>query len=386
MTKAELRAICSAIFIFMLHVSPSCVYAGVPPVVLQHRTALVTTYADDMEKNGQGGEGTGFFVDKSGVIAVGYKAIEAILGKHNSPGTALFVRTEDGSYLQIEQIVAADKVHGIALVKVGLPDPPVVTLSPDNRPVSGETVFIAVKRSAHGDGVIEGKTELLPDGEEVVLLTSSPPPGTTGCPIYNSAGKVIGMLARKTEDGRTVNHLVSAVYIAGLLEKYRNSGPQLGALSPSREDTAPGADELEGELDKAKSLVEQDPDNVKALVMLGWAYSKLGMYADAIDAYRGAASLRPGYAGIYNNIGVIYAMDMGMYDKAIVEFRKALRLKPDYDEARYNLAITYVFSDDRDSALKEYRKLKKTDPERAAKLFDLIYEKQEREDDSPSQR
>jgi Trypsin-like peptidase domain/Tetratricopeptide repeat len=386
MTKADLRAMCSAIFILLLHISPSCVYAGAPSVVLQHRTALVTTYTDDMKKKGQGGEGTGFFVDKSGVIAVGYKAIEAILGEHDSPRTALFVRTEDGSYLQIEQIVAADKVHGIALVKVGLPDPPVVTLSPDDGPVSGETVFIAGKRSAHGDGVIEGKTALLPDGEEVVILTSSPPPGITGCPIYNSAGKVIGMLARKTADDRTVNHLVSAVYIQGLLEKYRNSGPQHGALFPLEEDTAPGTDELEEKLDKAKSLVEQDPGNVRALVMLGWAYSKLGMYADALDAYKGAASLRPGYAGIYNNIGVIYAMDMGMYDKAVVEFRKALQLKPDYDEARYNLAITYVFSDDRDSALKEYRKLRKTDPERAAKLFGLIYNKQEGEDDSPGQR
>ncbi len=373
----------SAIFILLLHVPASYVYAGVPSVVLQQRAALVTAYADTIERNGQVGEGKGFFVDKGGVIAVEYKAIP---GKHHSTGTALFVKTEEGSYLQTEQIVAADKLHGIALIKVDLPDPPVVTLFPDNGPASGETVFITGGRSAFGDGVIEGKTALLPDGEEVVLLMPSPHPAITGCPIYNSAGKVIGMLARRTEDGRTVNHLISAVYIAGLLEKYRNSEPQQGALFPSEEETGPGADELEEKLEKAKSLVEQDPGNVKALVMLGWAYSKLGMYADAIDAYKNAASLRPGFAGIHNNIGVIYAMNMGMYDKAIVEFRKALQLKPDYDEARYNLAITYVFSDDRDSALKEYRKLRKTDPERSVRLFDLIYEKQEGKDDSQGQQ
>ncbi len=383
MTKADLLAVWSATFLFLLHVPVSCVYADVPSAVLRQKAALVTTYADTVEKNGQVGEKGGFFVDKSGVIAVGY---EAISGKQNTPGTTLFVKTEDGSYLQIEQIVAADKVHGIALVKVGLPGPSVVTLSPANGTAAGETVFIAGSRSAIGDGVIEGKTALLPDGEEVVLLTPSPHPASTGCPIYNSAGKVIGMLARRTENGRTVNHLISALYIERLLEKYRNSGPQQGALFPSEEETGQGADELEKELEKAKALVEQDPGNVKAFVMLGWAYSKLGMYADAIDAYRGAAILGPDYAGIYNNIGVIYAMNMRMYDKAIVEFRKALQLKPDYDEARYNLAITYVFADDRDSALKEYRKLKKTDPERAVKLFDLIYEKQEEKGDSAGQQ
>jgi Trypsin-like peptidase domain/Tetratricopeptide repeat len=374
--NAGLRAMCTVIFVFLQHIAVPYVYAGTP-AVLRQEAALVTIYAGNTE-GGHASTGKGFFIDKSGIIAIQYKLIS---GKLQAPGTVLFVRTEDGSYLQIKQIAAVDKAHGIALLKVDLADPPIMTLFPDHSPVSGESIFIAGSRSNIRDTVIEGKTALPPDGREVILFTSPVPPEISGSPACNSEGKVIGMVARETEGGTVVNRLVSAAYIAGLLDEYRKSEPQQhGDLSTTEEETGPGPEELERELEKAKSLVEQDPDSAKAFAMLGWAYSRLGMYADAIEAYKGASRLRPDAAGIYNNIGVIYGMNMGMYDKAIAEFEKALQLKPDYDEARYNLAIAYVFSDNTDSALKQYRKLKKTDPERAVKLFELIYEQRKEED------
>jgi hypothetical protein len=378
MTKnAVLRFMCTVIFVFLQNISVPYVYAATPAPVLRQEAALVTIYTGNTE-GGQVGSGKGFFVDKGGIIAVQYKVIS---GKIQAPGAVLFIRTEEGSYLQTKQIIAIDKVHGIALLKVDLPDPPIMTLSTGHGPVSGESIFIVGSRSNLRDTVIEGKTAVQPDGKEVVLLTSPIPPEMSGSPACNSEGKVIGMVARETEDGTVVNRLVSAAYIASLLDEYRKSERQQNRdLSTAEGETGPGPDELERELEEAKSLVEQDPDSAKAFAMLGWAYSRLGMYADAIEAYKDASRLSPDSAGIYNNIGVIYGMDMGMYDKAIAEFEKALRLKPDYDEARYNLAVAFALSDDTDSALKEYRKLKKTDPERAMKLFELIYEKQKEED------
>lgn len=369
-----LTVICPAILVFLsLIMSAQYSYAGVPHALVQQRAALVTIYSADMGGKHTGTQ-KGFFVDKDGIIAVQYEA------KAPTAGNGRFVRTAEGSYLQIDRVVAVDKMSGIALLKVDLRDPPIIRLFPDRVAVSGETVFIPGSGAGLRHSVIEGITAVSPDGREVILLPPPVPSGINGSPVFDREGKVVGMLARDMGNGTVVNRLVPIANVANLLDKYRKSGPPSLDDPTSTEEPGFAPDELEMELEKAKSLVQEDPENAKAFIILGWAYSRLGMYADAIEAYRNAASLRPDSAGIYNNIGVVYGMDMGMYDRAVAEFQRALRLKPDYDEARYNLAIAYVFSDDRDSALKEYGELKKTDPDRAAKLFDFIHEEQKEED------
>lgn len=377
--SARLLATCATVLIILQYTPEQYVYADTPSFVTHERAAIVTIYSGNAE-SGQTGMQEGFFADKNGIIAVPYSTIS---GNSRVNGSPLFVRTADGSYLQIDQVVAVDRQKGLALLKVNLSDSPAAKLSPDFSPVSGEIVFIPVSKPGIKNAFIEGKTVVLPDGKRSVVFSQPVPPGIGGSLIYDSEGHVIGMIASKQESGNAVYRLISAKEIAALLAEYEKSVPQLRDTTGPEEQAGPDQAELENELEKAKSLVEQDPGNAKAYVLLGWAYSKLGMYADAIDAYKDAANLRPGSAGIYNNIGVIYGRNMGMYDKAIVEFRKALKLKPDYDEARFNLAVAYVFSDDQDSALKEYRELKKRDPERALKLFDLIYERQKEEDSAP---
>ncbi len=47
---------------------------------------------------------------------------------------------------------------------------------------------------------------------------------------------------------------------------------------------------------------------------------------------------------------------------------------PDFALAHYNLGYTYVLSNDRDSALEQYKILKTLDSEQANDLFDYINE------------
>ena len=47
---------------------------------------------------------------------------------------------------------------------------------------------------------------------------------------------------------------------------------------------------------------------------------------------------------------------------------------PDYAEAHYGLGVVYVAIKDRDSALEQYKILKKLDTELANELFSLIAE------------
>ena len=63
-----------------------------------------------------------------------------------------------------------------------------------------------------------------------------------------------------------------------------------------------------------------------------------------------------------------------MVEKAIESYKQVLRIVPDLADAHYELGLVYVLSNDRDSALEQYKILKKLDTEVANELFDLIYE------------
>jgi tetratricopeptide (TPR) repeat protein len=52
--------------------------------------------------------------------------------------------------------------------------------------------------------------------------------------------------------------------------------------------------------------------------------------------------------------------------------KEALRLKPDYAEAWYNLGLAYFGLGNRSEALKAVQELRRYDPAKADKLFNLI--------------
>ena len=93
-----------------------------------------------------------------------------------------------------------------------------------------------------------------------------------------------------------------------------------------------------GELEDAKELVRNNPDN----------------------------------AGAHFNLGVAYGAN-GMNKKAIKSYKQALRINPDLTKVHYNLGLAYLFSNDRGSALEQYKILKNLDTEEANKLFNEIY-------------
>jgi len=63
-----------------------------------------------------------------------------------------------------------------------------------------------------------------------------------------------------------------------------------------------------------------------------------------------------------------------MYKEAIESFKQAIRINPDDAFAHFNLGLAYFLLNDRDSAMEQYKILKKLDTEMASKLFNEIYE------------
>lgn len=91
--------------------------------------------------------------------------------------------------------------------------------------------------------------------------------------------------------------------------------------------------------DKDSELSSNDEKAYNYHIM-GNAHYKSGNYDKAIECFKKAGELKPGYAGAYNNMGAAY-YGKGNYDEAIKYYEKAVELKHDYEAAYFNMGIAY---------------------------------------------
>lgn len=113
----------------------------------------------------------------------------------------------------------------------------------------------------------------------------------------------------------------------------------------------------------------------KAHTFLGWAYSYLGKYDEAINECKNAINIDPEYGNPYNDIGA-YLIKLGNYDEALVWLELALEIK-DYQNPEFvhlNIGKVYEIKGIWFEALYEYKRALEIAPEfdTTKKLIDKI--------------
>lgn len=128
---------------------------------------------------------------------------------------------------------------------------------------------------------------------------------------------------------------------------YNNLGLALAAQGNRREAVAAWLEALalQPEFpDAARNLSENlamlQPDAASETHFnRGNAYQEQGRLEQAIDSYRSALRLAPGFAAAHVNLGGVLA-GQGRHGEALVSFRKALALEPELSAAWFNLGIS----------------------------------------------
>jgi Flp pilus assembly protein TadD len=111
-------------------------------------------------------------------------------------------------------------------------------------------------------------------------------------------------------------------------------------------------------------------DNWLAWNNLGLTYGDLGQPQKAIDHFREALRIRPGYADAWFNLGLTYDK-LGQSNQAIVCYREALRFKPDYTKAWNNLGTAYHELGQPEQAVTYYRKALQIQPDYVDAWYNL---------------
>ncbi len=179
-------------------------------IVERYKPAIVRIEND---MGTQLGVGTGFFVTDNGQVATNLHVIAG--------GGVLTVKLSDGTIYKVKRVVAVDADRDLALIEI---DPkrkvPTVPLGNSDAVVPGEAV-VAIGNPIGldftvSDGLI---SSVRPMDDDIILQISAPiSQGSSGGPLFNNFGQVIGVATLVSSEGQNLNFGVPINYLRPLME------------------------------------------------------------------------------------------------------------------------------------------------------------------------
>ncbi len=311
----------------------------IPAEDIAEKALAATVYLEMKDTNGKTlGIGSGFFV-KPNLIATNYHVIEGA-----AKGTAKLV----GKYItyKVEGVTAIDKTNDLAILKIAGPGYGLKPLSLSDKVRIGETVYVAGNpkglEGTFSDGIISSRRDKLT--KERLQMTAPISPGSSGGPVLNKKGEVIGVsfAGHTALDAQNLNFAIPSKYLKKLLEESKLAKP----LSQEKQSISAETYFLWGNLkcktgDYAGAIkdytagIRLKPDFVEAYNNRGVAKYVLGQYFAAISDFDTVIRLKPDYADAYNIRGNTKTL-LEQYFAAILDYDTAIRLKPDYADAYNN--------------------------------------------------
>ena len=291
--------------------------------------------------------GSGFFV-RHNLIATSYHLI-----KGAAQGTAKLVGQE--TKFIIEGITAKDETNDLALLKVTMQGVKPLPLGDSATVRIGDTVYVAGNperwEGTFSNGIISGIRDR--DTKKQFQMTAPISPGSSGGPVLNDKGEVIGVSVI-AHQGHETQNLNFASRSNALKELLKRSGPVRALSQGNRVDTylAQGSKkekrgDFKGAIVNYTQVIRLKPDFGTAYFNRGNAKTRLGQYVAAIADFDTVICLQPNLAAAYLSRGFA-KYQLGQYHASIADSNAAIHFMPDYAAAYLNRGLAKM-------ALKRYK-------------------------------
>ncbi|MCU0239425.1 MAG: tetratricopeptide repeat protein [Pyrinomonadaceae bacterium] len=290
--------------------------------------------------------GSGFFIATDKVITNNH-----VIEKSARVEVHLF----NNKKFPVKGVLAVDGEGDLAILQVDVPQNLAIPLSIEKLvPQEGESIVVIGNpyglEGSVSNGIVSAVREISGYGK-IIQITAPISPGSSGSPVVNMRGQVIGVATLQAAEGQSLNFAVPSERIFSLklnevktfallnAENQRNKrataerfySQGLGILS--RDDYPKAIPYFE----KASEI---DPNYAEAWYQLGFCYGMLNRHQDALKASRQAARLRPEWAEVHANIGASsYAL--AQFKDALESYRNAAKINPDNADTQYALGLTF---------------------------------------------
>lgn len=345
--------------------------------------------------------GSGFFIENDRIVT----------NRHVIEGAfRAEVHSSNGTIFPVRGVLAVDAEGDIALLKIDAPAPAIRPLSLDKTsPQEGESVVVIGNplglEGSVTNGIVSAVRDI-PTFGRIIQITAAISSGSSGSPVVNMQGQVIGIATLQITGGQSVNFAIPSERISQLQVSTVSSLADLVATT-GRNKRAKAVqlfrdglsflskDDCEKALPYFERAVESDSSYADAWAQAGFCNEKLGKHAEALEASKKAVNLRPsaesyfniGLASFYlkqykdaaeayraaikldpyNSADAYYALglayrDWGKADEEIQAYKAAIRLRPDYTVAYERLGSRYLKSKKFNEAVEVYRQLSALKP------------------------
>lgn len=207
-----------------------------PVAELASRAELsVVEILGKIDGSGDSSYGTGFVLLEPSLVLTNAHVVRGV----EEP----MVRTREGALLASVKVLDADAKTDLALLRViGLQGRPLI-LAPGNPPEVGTPVVAVGHPRGYeftvSEGIVSALRALDPGGVELIQTTAPISPGSSGGPLFDLAGRVVGVCSLTLTEGQNINFAVPAAAVRPFLERaleveralLRKSDP--GSLSPA---------------------------------------------------------------------------------------------------------------------------------------------------------
>jgi S1-C subfamily serine protease len=177
----------------------------IPAIAKAANGAVVSIVMSD--KDGKPvAQGSGFIIGEDGLIVTNYHVI--------AEGTSAIVKRPDGAFFLVDGVVASDKARDVAVIKAHGEHFRALTLGDSDRLELGEEV-VAIGtplslelESTVSNGIVSGFRTVEEEGGKFLQITTPISPGSSGGPLFNMAGEVIGITTLKFRGGENLNFAI----------------------------------------------------------------------------------------------------------------------------------------------------------------------------------
>ena len=292
--------------------------------------------------------GSGFFIEGDRIVTNRH----VIEGAYRAE-----VHSSTGAVYPVKGVLAVDAEGDIALLKIDVPANQIRPLQLDKTsPQEGESVVVIGNplglEGSVTNGIVSAVRDI-PTFGRIIQITAPISSGSSGSPVVNMQGQVIGIATLQITGGQSVNFAIPSERISQLQVTTMTSLSELVAMS-GRNKRAKAVqffrdglsflskDDCEKALPYFEKAVDSDSNYAEAWAQAGFCNEKLGKHAEALEASKKAVSLRPS-AESYFNIGLA-SFYLKQYKEAAEAYRQSIKLDP-YNSADAYYALGLVYRD-----------------------------------------
>jgi hypothetical protein len=184
---------------------------SLPSLIKKIKPSVVIVFTYDGNGNPLS-QGSGFFISQNGDIITNYHVLRG--------ANSAEVKTSDGRVHPITYIIAKDEQNDIVRLSVDISSKYVHPLSlSENIPEIGEKIIVYGSplglENTVSDGIVSSVREIFDYGK-IIQITAPISPGSSGSPVLNMNGEVIGVASFQMIKGQNLNFAIPSQRIVSL--------------------------------------------------------------------------------------------------------------------------------------------------------------------------